>query len=88
LDLRTQKGILPIRTSERRIDTAANAANQPGRTAGLVAAGGLGQDEENAKKRKDPPRNNRHQGVVTPAEKAAITVKADAYSLSASTYFP
>jgi hypothetical protein len=41
-----------------------NAANQPGRSAELSAAGGLGQMRMNAKKkRKDPPRNNRHQGV-------------------------
>ena len=67
--------------------TAANAANQPGRTAGLSAAGGLGQMRMNAKKKEKTRRETTAIKVwVTPAEKAAITVKADAYSLSASTY--
>ena len=67
--------------------TAANATNQPGRTAGLSAAGGLGQMRMNAKKKEKTRRETTAIKVwVTPAEKAAITVKADAYSLSASTY--
>src|ERR1700731_2830529 len=57
-----------------------NAANQPGRTAGLSAAGGLGQMRMNAKKKEKTRRETTAIKVwVTPAEKAAITVKADAY---------
>ena len=64
-----------------------NAANQPGRTAGLSAAGGLGQMRMNAKKKEKTRRETTAIKVwVTPAEKVAITVKADAYSLSVSTY--
>jgi hypothetical protein len=63
-----------------------HAANQPGRTAGLSAAGGLGQMRMKAKKEKTRRETTAIKVWVTPAEKAAITLKADAYSLSASTY--
>ena len=69
----------------RRI--TANAANQPGRTAGISAASGMGrQMRMDAKKEKTRRETTAIKVWVTPAEKAAITVKADAYSLSASTY--
>ena len=57
--------------------TAANAANQPGRTAGLSAAGGLGANEDERQKKEKTRRETTAIKVwVTPAEKAAITVKA------------
>jgi len=90
LDLRTQKGILPIRTSERRIELSEPPLTRPispDEQRGFPPPEDWGQMRMNAKKKEKTRRETTAIKVwVTPAEKAAITVKADAYSLSASTY--